>query len=115
MKIAIIGSRTLHINNLEDYIPEECTEIVSGGALGIDTSAAEFARRRGLKLKEFLPEYEKYGRGAPLVRNKLIVNYADAVYAFWDGESRGTWFTIDYAKKAGKPVRIFALKRNRDN
>ena len=37
MKIAIIGSRNLHVDHLEDYIPKECTEIVSGGASGIDT------------------------------------------------------------------------------
>ena len=112
MKIAIIGSRTLHVDNLEKIIPKECTEVVSGGAVGVDTSAEEFARRQGLPIKRFLPEYDKYGRGAPLVRNKLIVEYADAVYAFWDGKSRGTIHTVKYAREIGKPVRIFTLKRN---
>ncbi len=110
MKIAIIGSRTLSVNNLGDFIPEECSEIVSGGARGIDSSAAAYARANGLRLTEFLPDYDRYGRGAPLVRNRLIVEYADAVYAFWDGKSRGTKFTIDYARELGKPVRIFAPK-----
>lgn len=107
MKIAIIGSRNLRVTNLEELIPKECTEIVSGGARGIDTCAAEFAREHGLKLTEFLPDYQRYGRGAPLVRNKLIVEYADVVYAFWDGKSRGTAYTLRYCKEVGKPYQIF--------
>ena len=82
MKIAIVGSRNLKVNNLRKYLPKNVTEIVSGGAKGVDTSAKEYADAYGLKFKEFLPEYEKYGRRAPLVRNDLIIDYADAVIAF---------------------------------
>lgn len=32
MKIAVIGSRTLTVRNLEKYIPKDTTEIISGGA-----------------------------------------------------------------------------------
>ena len=69
MKVAIVGSRTLKIQNLEDYLPQGVTEIVSGGAKGIDTSAQEYAHQKGLKLTELLPEYRRYGRGAPSRRN----------------------------------------------
>ena len=69
MKIAIIGSRTLKIDDIEKYIPDNVTEIVSGGAMGVDLSAREYAVKRGIKLSEFLPEYEKYKKGAPLKRN----------------------------------------------
>ncbi|MBE6532268.1 MAG: DUF2493 domain-containing protein [Ruminococcaceae bacterium] len=106
MKIAIIGSRNLTAENLGGYLPPECTEIVSGGAKGIDSCAADYARANGLTLTEFLPDYKKYGRGAPLVRNKQIVDYADLVIAFWNGESKGTRFTVNYAQKQGKPVKI---------
>ena len=85
MKIAVIGSRGLKVDNLEKYLPEETTEIVSGGAKGIDTCAREYALAKGLKLTEFLPEYAKYGRIAPLKRNLQIIDYADCVLAFWDG------------------------------
>ena len=34
MKIAIVGSRSITVNNLGDYLPENTTEIVSGGAIG---------------------------------------------------------------------------------
>ena len=35
MKIAVIGSRTLTVRNLEKYITKDTTEIISGGANGI--------------------------------------------------------------------------------
>ena len=107
MKVAVIGSRELRVDNLGKYLPEEVTEIVSGGARGIDTSAREYALKNNIKLKEFLPEYEKYGRAAPLKRNIQIIDYADMVLAFWDGKSRGTKFVIDNCKRIGKRVKIF--------
>ncbi len=110
MEIAIIGSRNLMVNNLENYLPTGISEIVSGGARGIDTCARAYAESHGLKLTEFLPEYEKDGRAAPLKRNLQIISYADEVYAFWDGSSRGTKFVIDQCKKADKKIRIFVKK-----
>ncbi len=79
MRIAIIGSRNLTVKNLADYLPNahRITEIVSGGARGIDSCAAEYARAAGIKLTEFLPNYEKYGRRAPLIRNLQIIEHAD--------------------------------------
>ena len=60
MKVAVIGSRGLHVDHLGDYLPAGVTEIVSGGARGIDTCAKNYALTHSLKLTEFLPEYGKY-------------------------------------------------------
>lgn len=109
MKIAIIGSRGISVSNIGDYLPPECDEIVSGGAKGVDTCAAEFAKRNGLRLTEILPQYDKYGRAAPIVRNKEIVDYADSVIAFWNGHSKGTLSVINYCKKRGVPCRVITL------
>ena len=106
MKIAVIGSRGLKVNDLGKYLPVGVTEIVSGGAKGIDTCAREYALANGLKLTEFLPEYEKYGRGAPLKRNLQIIDYADEVLAFWDRRSRGTKYVIEQCKKRNKKVTV---------
>lgn len=106
MKVAIIGSRNLWVENLEQYLPEGTTEIVSGGAQGIDRCAKEFAKINNIRYTEFRPQYALYQRAAPIKRNVQIVEYADLVIAFWDGESRGTKFTIDFCKKCGKEVRI---------
>ncbi len=109
MKVAVVGSRKMQIRNLHKYLPEETTEIVSGGAVGIDTCAANYARENGLKLTEFLPEYTKYGRSAPLKRNITIIDYADYVIAFWDGKSRGTKYVIENCVKRGKPYYVFTM------
>ena len=109
MKLAIIGSRNLDVQNLEDYLPANVTEIVSGGAKGIDSIAASYARQHGIPLTEFLPDYQRYKRGAPLKRNQQIANYADEVLAFWDGQSRGTLFTVNLFKQQGKNVTVIQL------
>ena len=109
MRLAIIGSRNcppVDIASHLTYIPDT---IVSGGAKGADTYAKEFAIANNLKLVEYLPDYDQYGRNAPLVRNKLIVENSDCILAFWDGVSRGTKFTLDYAKKCGKPIKIVLI------
>ena len=110
MIVAVIGSRSLTVNNLEKYLPESTTEIVSGGARGVDSCAKAYAVQKGLKLTEFFPDYSTYGRKAPLIRNQLIINYADCVLAFWDGSSRGTKFVINACRNQGKPIRLFIKK-----
>lgn len=110
MKLAVIGSRNLTNVDLASYISKEVNEIVSGGAIGVDTCAAQYARRQGLKLTEFLPEYKLYGRAAPIVRNKLIVDYADKVLVFWNESSKGTLSVIRYAEKVGKTCEIVICK-----
>ena len=109
MKVAVIGSRGIKLDNLGDYLPDDLTEIVSGGAKGVDTTAREYATENGIKLTEFLPKYSRYKRGAPLKRNIQIAEYADKVLAFWDGKSRGTKFVIDYCKNNSIPVEVIVV------
>ena len=110
MKIGIVGSRNLVVSNLDEYVLEECTEIISGGAIGVDKCAADYAKSKNILLTEILPEYQIYGKGAPLIRNKVIVEKADMIIAFWDEKSNGTKFVIDYANKLGKPCKVITIK-----
>ena len=107
MKTAIIGSRNITNVDLSRFIPSGTTEIVSGGARGVDTVAKRYAVDHGLKLTEFLPDYERFGRGAPLKRNITIIENADIVLAFWDGKSRGTKFVIDNCYRRNIPIKIY--------
>jgi len=109
MKVAVVGSRGLTVENLGEYLPKNTTEIISGGARGVDTSAKEYALQNGLKLTEYLPEYKKYGKSAPLKRNITIIKNADFVLAFWDGTSRGTEFIIKNCRKNHIPLNIIRL------
>ena len=109
MKVAIIGSRGAIVENIGDYLPKECDEIVSGGAKGIDTCAEEYAVANGIKFTVFLPDYARFGRGAPLKRNKQIAEYADEALAFWDGKSKGTAHTINEFRSRSKNVRVVGV------
>ena len=72
---------------------------------GVDTSAALYAVKHGLKLTEFRPDYRRYGKGAPLKRNITIIENADLVLSFWDGSSRGTKYVIDQCRKRNIPIK----------
>lgn len=114
MKIAIVGSREPgNINfakELEKRINIQSGDtIISGGAKGIDSLAAEYATAHGLALVEIRPNYAKNGRGTTFIRNREIVDNADMVVAFWNGTSKGTKYTIDYANKKGVTTLIITI------
>lgn len=105
MRVVVIGSRSLTME-VDGYIPEETTLIVSGGARGIDQAAERYAQRHGIPTLILKPDYERYGKRAPLVRDREVVQQADLVVALWDGQSRGTQYTLRYAQRLGIPIRI---------
>ncbi len=109
MKVAVIGSRSITDFDIGRYIPPDATLIISGGAVGVDTLAEKYADRNGIEKLIIYPEYDIYGRSAPLVRDRLIVDRADLVIAFWDGESRGTEYTISYAKRRKVPCEVYIV------
>ncbi len=117
MRVAIVGSRSLESENLKAkaytllcrHIPANATEIVSGGAVGIDTLAELYAKNNGLPTKIFKPDYAKYGKRAPLLRNDEIIAYAQYVLAIWDGQSHGTAYTIASCIREGIPVKVVPL------
>ena len=111
MKVAVVGSRKLTVKDLGRYLPPDTTEIISGGARGIDTCAREYALSHGIKLTEFKPNYARYGRNAaPLKRNIAIIENADLVLAFWDGSSHGTQGVIEKCHEMDIEVRVHLIK-----
>lgn len=109
MRLAIVGSRNCGSINISEHIAEMPECIISGGAKGVDTLAAQYAREHGIELVEYLPQYNLYGKGAPLKRNEQIVAASDKVLAFWDGASRGTLNSINHARRIGKQVQIVRI------
>ena len=107
MRVAVVGSRNLRVPDLGRYLPADVTAIITGGARGVDTDAARYAREAGLPLTVIRPDYAAFGRGAPLRRNLQIIDSCDLVLAFWDGVSRGTDFAIARCRRQGQPLRIF--------
>lgn len=111
MRTAVIGSRSLTVSDLGRYLPDDTTEIISGGARGVDACARLYALSHHIPLLEYRPEYQKYGRSAPLKRNIEIIRHADLVLAFWDGRSRGTAFVIKMCREMHIPCKVYMLKR----
>ena len=106
MKLLIVGSRSIENFDLAPYITPDVDTIVSGGAKGIDTLAERFADTHNLSKIIIKPQYELYGKAAPIIRNQEMVKIADKILVIWDGISRGTKFTINFAKKMNKDMNV---------
>jgi hypothetical protein len=112
MKIIVAGSRDFNDYLLVKYtiLPFtsklEDVEIVSGGAKGADRLGEILANDNKYKLKIFPADWDKYGKSAGYKRNKQMAEYADALVAFWDGESKGTKMMIELAKQMNLKVKV---------
>ncbi|OGX85089.1 hypothetical protein BEN47_15335 [Hymenobacter lapidarius] len=110
MKLAVIGSRQAATEAHYQQLARELdalaaarpiTLIISGGAVGPDTHCVRYAKARGIPIQIHHPDYQSHGRAAPLVRNQLIINEAEACFALWDGVSKGTGHALRLARKRG--------------
>jgi len=111
--ILITGSRKWTdektIEKVLKKLPEDVL-IIHGGATGADQITDNKCKALGIPTKVYRPVKESIG-AYYLHRNAEMVGVCDEVIAFWDGESRGTKFTIDYAEARGKLVTVY-LKDN---
>ncbi|MCA8831925.1 SLOG family protein [Hymenobacter pini] len=80
----------------------ELAQVVSGGAAGVDSLAAEWCRAHRVPLLVLRPDYRTHGPAAPHVRNAAIVQRADLVLICWDGQSRGTLSAARAAARLGR-------------
>ena len=104
MKLLIAGSRSIEQFDLSSYVSTEVDMIITGGATGIDTLAERYADQHRISKLVLRPQYALYGRAAPIKRNQEMVDMADAVLIIWDGRSKGTKATEQYARKMHKQV-----------
>jgi len=118
IKIAIIGSRTFfdykNLVEMENFIfskidVDEVDVVVSGGARGADTLGRLWAEAHDIKMVEYHADWDRYGRAAGHIRNKLIIDDADIVFAFWDGKSSGTRHSIRLARESNKVIHIYTF------
>jgi|SRR5581483_407285 len=116
MKVIIAGSR-----DIEDWAVVadairksgfEFTEVVSGGARGVDHVGEALARLHHMPVKVFPADWKKFGRAAGPYRNTEMAKYADALVAVWDGKSPGTRHMINQMKSLNKPVYVHIHERN---
>ncbi|MBF9221363.1 SLOG family protein [Hymenobacter ruricola] len=118
MKLAVIGSRHATTEAHYEQLSRELDAlaaaqpiklIISGGALtGADAHVERYAQSRGIAIQIHRPDYKAHGRAAPLVRNQLIIDAAEACFALWDGVSKGTGHALRHARKRGLKLIIVA-------
>ena len=113
MKILITGSRSITDKELVFSILDKEIKkddiIIHGGARGSDSIVKEYCNEKGnccVVVRPIDPENGIYY----LHRNAEMVGMCDRVIAFWDERSRGTKFTIDYAKKRKLEVKVYFTK-----
>lgn len=111
MKVIVAGSRSItDFKKVWQAIEEsgfQISELVSGGARGVDRLAEEWARDKEIPTRIFRPDW-KLGAVAGPIRNQQMAVYADALIAIWDGKSRGTQDMIK--KSQAKGLRVY-IKR----
>jgi len=113
-KLAVVGSRSFTDYLLLDKTLKEIdakkkiTLVVSGGAVGADSFANQWAKENGRAILIHYPEWHKDGKfdkGAGFKRNIKICKDCDAMVAFTNG-SKGTAHSIDTATSMGKKVKV---------
>jgi hypothetical protein len=110
MRIIIAGSRKLWYT--PEFIREvlktngvdAVSEIVCGGASGIDASGKLFGEKYNIPVKMFPADWGTNGRAAGPIRNKQMANYGDALFLVWDGKSPGSKNMLKEMNSLGKIV-----------
>lgn len=109
MRVIIAGSRSMtDAAEVATAIARSgftITEVISGGARGVDTFGEAWARRRRIPVRRFPADWRRYGKSAGFRRNEAMAHVADALIAVWDGNSPGTRHMIATARQRG--LRLF--------
>ena len=116
MRLIIAGGRDITdraifravIRRCQDWT-DEATELVCGMARGVDTMAYNWAKFYKIPIKEFHPDWKRYGPAAGPIRNEEMARYGDRLIAILKENSKGTKNMIANMDKLKKPVRMFML------
>lgn len=95
---------------LQNKLQTDTVIIVSGHATGADSLGERYASEKGLSVELHPADWQRHGRAAGPIRNEEMASVADALIAFWDGQSRGTKNMIDTANAKGLKVAIVRYK-----
>ena len=117
MRTIIAGGRDftddrLLVDTMNLHLDWLITTVISGTANGADDLGERWAIRVGIPVERFPAKWKAYGRKAGPLRNQEMAANADALVAFWDGESRGTANMISTARKAGLKVHVVRYGEN---
>ena len=112
MKTIIAGSRTASKREVWNALcqcpwTDEISCVISGCAQGADTIGASWANWKSIPVIEMPADWKSHGRSAGMIRNKAMLDQADALLAIWDGHSPGTKNMIQITTKKGLQCFVF--------
>lgn len=114
MRVIIAGSRHVSSYRLVRTVIEmanfDITEVVSGGAYGVDQLGERWAHFNQIPLAIHSADWDTYGKAAGPIRNKNMAQNADALIAIQTNSSRGTQNMIEEAKMAGLSTYVFRFE-----
>lgn len=115
----LLKSKLNHLlSNTKGYI-----EIVSGACntgkltwnredgtivCGADGLGERYANEKKINVVYFAADWDKHGKAAGPIRNKMMAEYATHCVCFWDGISKGTMNMMEEATVAG--IRLVVIR-----
>lgn len=113
MRTIIAGSRTCrneaHLQDALAHAGWMPITVISGGAFGADQLGEFWARRKGIPIEVYKPDWNGLGKSAGYIRNREMADKAEALIALWDGKSKGTKHMIDIALEKGLVVLVWRV------
>lgn len=113
MRTIVAGSRTIdrysYVASAIAEAPWAITEILSGGARGVDEFGEAYAHLNKIPVRIMVDHWnttDSFDPAEGIQRNIRMVKNADALVAVWDGKSRGTAHMIEIAKEKGLLVHV---------
>lgn len=112
MRTIVAGSRSISDYILvERAIQEsrfEITKVISGHARGVDRLGELWARKHKIPIQRFLPDWERYGKSAGVIRNTEMAKVAQGLILVWDGQSAGSAHMLRIARERG--LKMYVLE-----
>lgn len=116
MRVIIAGSRDLQDPHLivQAILAAQfpISTILHGACRGIDQMAGKLAGAAGLPVEEYPADWATHGKAAGPIRNRQMVERADALIAILDKSvcSHGTRDIIQQATRAGLKVHVHEVE-----
>jgi len=98
MRLIVAGGRDYYLccEEYAEIANLAPSEIVSGGARGVDSCGEQSALDNEIPCTIFPAEWNTYGRSAGMIRNREMAMYADAVVLFPGGKGTDNMYREAY-------------------
>lgn len=112
-KVIVAGSRDITDIKIVELVIQnsgfKIDELVCGMARGVDSIGYLLCKKKGIPIKEFPADWNRYGKSAGFVRNEEMAQYATHLIAISKDRSPGTENMINLANRYNLKVFVSRL------